>query len=199
MLKRAPGKGFICWMMMGVSSFSVAQPEPVINFQIRHYDVSGMTTAEISQSVFKNTPVRINGGRFGAVTHNRFSTSYSAVSTSTGGCEVKNARVVLDSTIVLPRLVQGGHSPNVMAEWERYIGALRAHEQLHANNGKYTAETLASRLYAFKSNLPCTQMRSRLDEAVDRLIQNMGEWDRRLDAETQHGKSQGAFLRPVFR
>lgn len=107
--------------------------------------------------------------------------------------------MALDSTIVLPRLIQGGQSPIVLAEWERYIGALRAHEQLHANNGKFTAETLASRLYAFKSNLPCPQMRARLDEAVDRLIQNMGAWDQRLDAETQHGKSQGAFLRPVFR
>lgn len=199
MHKRAPVKVLIGLGLVAMSGFSVAQLEPVINFQIRHYDVTGMTTAEISQSVFKNTPVKMNGGRFGAVTHNSFSTSYSAVPTSQGGCEVKNARVVLDSTIVLPRLIQAGQSPIVLAEWERYIGALRAHEQLHANNGKFTAETLASRLYAFKSNLPCPQMRLRLDEAVDRLIQNMGAWDQRLDAETQHGKTQGAFLRPVFR
>lgn len=186
-------------LAIAAPSIAQAQPEPLINFQIRHYDVAGMSTAEISQSVFKNTPVGIDGGRFAAVTHNRFSTSYSAVTTTQGGCEVKNARVVLESTILLPRLIQGGQSAVVIAEWNRYIGALRAHEQLHASNGKYTAETLASRLYAFKSHLPCQQMRVKLDEAVDRLIQNMGEWDRRLDSETQHGKSQGAFLRPVFR
>ncbi len=186
-------------LVAAIPTTTQAQPEPVINFQIRHYEVAGMTTAEISQSVFQNTPVGMDGGRFAAVTHNRFSTSYSAVATTQGGCEVKNARVVLDSTILLPRLVESGQSARVLAEWNRYIGALRAHEQLHASNGKFTAETLATRLFAFKSHLPCQQMRVKLDQAVDRLIQNMGDWDRRLDSETQHGKSQGVYLRPGFR
>lgn len=174
-------------------------PEPTINFKIQHYSVSGSTTAEISSSVFKNTPVVMNGNRFGAVTHNQFNTGYSTVSTASGGCEVKNARIVLNSTIVLPNLIRNGQSPAVLAEWERYIGALRAHEQMHANNGKYTAETLISRLYNFRAEMPCPSMRAKLDQAVDRLINNMGAWDQQLDSQTEHGKSQGAYLRPGFR
>lgn len=177
---------------------SQAHPVPVINFKIERYSVEGLTTAEIGQSVFRNSPVVIDGGRYGAVTRNDFSTHYSAVANSHGGCEVKNVRIVLDSTIVLPDLVRSTQSPQVLAEWERYIGALRAHEMMHANNGKYTAETLAARLFNFKSNLPCDQMKAKLDLAIDRLVQNMGAWDQQLDSTTQHGRSQGAFLRPGF-
>lgn len=188
-------------LVLSVATVSAVQasPEPTINFKIQHYPVSGSTTAEISASVFRNTPVVMDGNRFGAVTHNQFQTGYSAVPTASGGCEVKNARIVLNSTIVLPNLIRNGQTPAVLAEWERYIGALRAHEQMHANNGKYTAQTLISRLYDFKADMPCPVMKAKLDLAVDRLINNMGEWDQQLDSKTQHGKTQGAFLRPGFR
>lgn len=185
-------------LVLSASSAVSAQPEPVINFKVRHYEVSGMTSAAITQSVLKNTPVKMNGGSYGAVTHNQFSTSYSAVADSHGGCEVKNVSIVLDSTVVLPKLVPSGQSAAVMAEWERYIGALRAHELMHANNGRLTAQTLASRLYDFKSQMPCVQMRARLDRAVKQLIDNMGVWDQQLDANTDHGRTQGAYLRPGF-
>lgn len=190
-----------CLLVMGMASVLPVQanPEPTINFKIQRYAVTGSTTAEISNSVFHSTPVVMNGGRYGAVTHNQFNTGYSTVPTANGGCEVKNVRILLNSTIVLPDLVLNGQSESVLAEWERYIGALRAHEQMHANNGKYTAETLATRLYDFKAGMPCSQMRVWLDQAVDRLINNMGTWDQDLDAKTEHGKTQGAFLRPGFR
>lgn len=184
---------------MATASAAQAGPEPTINFKIQHYSVSGSTTAEISNSVFKNTPVSMGGNRFGAVTHNQFQTGYSTVPTASGGCEVKNARITLNSTIVLPSLIQGGQSPAVLAEWERYIGALRAHEQMHANNGKYTAQTLANRLYDFSTKFPCQEMRVKLDQAIDRLINNMGVWDQNLDAQTEHGKTQGAYLRVGFK
>lgn len=186
-------------LVLATASVAQANPEPTINFNIQHYAVSGSTTAEISASVFKNTPVVMDGNRFGAVTHNQFQTGFSVVPTASGGCEVKNARIVLNSTIVLPNLVRNGQSANVLAEWERYIGALRAHEQMHANNGKYTAETLLNRLYDFKAEMPCPVMKAKLDQAVDRLINNMGAWDQKLDSQTEHGKTQGAFLRPGFR
>lgn len=192
-------KGGLLVMAMATASSVHASPEPTINFKIQRYAVSGSTTAEISNSVFQNTPVVMNGGRYGAVTHNQFNTGYSTVPTANGGCEVKNVRILLNSTIVLPDLVRNGQSESVLAEWDRYIGALRAHEQMHANNGKYTAETLANRLYDFKASIPCPQMRVSLDQAVDRLINNMGAWDQNLDAKTEHGKTQGAFLRPGFR
>ena len=186
-------------LAMATASAVEAGPMPMISFKVQYYPVYGATTAEISASVFNNTPVVMDGRRFGAVTHNQFQTGFSAVSTASGGCEVKNAKVVLNSTIVLPNLIQNGQSPAVRSEWDRYIGALRAHEQMHATNGKYTAETLISRLYNFHAEMPCSMMKAKLDQAVDRLINNMGEWDQRLDSQTEHGKSQGAFLRPGFR
>lgn len=178
----------LCW----------AEPEPSIDFSVRYYDVTGSTTDQIRASVFHNTPIRINGSPYGAVTENHFDRAYSAVTTSAGACEVKNVRVHLISRITLPRLVQNGQSEAVLSEWQRYIGALRAHEMMHAQNGRYTAETIASRLFSVKSAMPCPQMQQLLNAAVEQLIENMGKWDEQLDAKTEHGRSQGAFLRPGF-
>lgn len=177
---------------------SWAEPEPTIDFSIRYYDVVGSTTDQIRASVFHNTPIRINGSPYGAVTENHFDRAYSAVTTGAGGCEVKNVRVHLISRITLPRLVRDGQSETVLSEWQRYIGALRAHEMMHAQNGRYTAETIASRLFSVKSSMPCSQMQQLLNAAVEQLIENMGKWDEQLDATTEHGRSQGAFLRPGF-
>lgn len=199
LLKRRLVNPALLALALAAAPAAYSQPEPIINFQVQHYQVSGRTTAEISASVFHNTPVRMNGGKFGAVTRNEFNTGYSAVATSRGGCEVKNARVILNSTVVLPKLVVNGQSRVVLAEFERYLGALRAHEKMHANNGKHTAETVLARLYSFKADMPCREMRVRLDRAVEQLIKNMGIWDQQLDAQTEHGKSQGAYLRPDFR
>lgn len=49
-------------MTIAAASVAQASPEPIINFQIEHYSVTGNTTAAISASVFRNTPVKMNGG-----------------------------------------------------------------------------------------------------------------------------------------
>lgn len=176
-----------------------AGPAPEINFKIERYKVSGITTTEIDRSIYNNTPVVMGGQRYGAVTHNTFRTSYSAVTTGEGGCEVKNVSVVLDSTVVLPELVPGQHSQAVLNEWRRHLQALTAHEMQHAHNGKYTAETIAGRLFGFHAQMPCSEMKPRLDLAIDQLVNNMGAWDKRLDQTTQHGKTQGAYLQTGIR
>ncbi len=184
---------------LALSAFATAAPAPVINLSVQYYPVTGSTTDEINQSIFSVSPILIRGTRYGAVTKNEFQTGYSRVATEKGGCEVRNVRVVLNSTILLPQLTQGYHSPAVMNEWRRYMAALIAHEQLHALNGKHTAQTLASRLFGFKSDLPCDEMGERLNAAIDKLIDNMGEWDRELDSTTHHGHTQGAFLQNGIR
>lgn len=178
---------------------AAASPQPAINFKVQHYLVSGRDTTALERAVFATTPVAMNGQRYGAVTHNEFRTSYSAVGTGDGGCEIKNVRVILDSTIILPKLAPGQYSRAVLAEWSRYIGALTAHEMQHANNGKYTAETIAARLFNFRAPMPCLEMRPKLDRAIDSLIKNMGQWDANLDRDTNHGATQGAFLRKGIR
>lgn len=177
----------------------MASPAPQIDFAIQHYDVSGATTDEINASIFQNTPVRIDGRKFGALTVNKFSTNYSTINTSSGGCEVKNVRIGLNSKVILPRLANQDVSDGVRAEWFRYINALAEHERLHANNGKQIAETLSKRLFGFASDLSCKETTVLLNRGIDRLIGNMSEWDRALDHATEHGRAQGAYLRGGIR
>lgn len=182
-----------------VAGGSAAAPAPQVNFNIVHYEVQGKTTDEIQRSLFERTPVLMPGGRYGAVTHNRIRTNYSAVGNKSGGCEIKNVRVVLDSTVVLPRLVTPNVSPAVRREWDRYINALAHHEQLHANNGKHIAQTVSQRLFGLKSQHQCDVTLRQLKSGIDHLIKGMAKWDDELDRRTNHGRSQGAFLQEGIR
>lgn len=192
---------FLCCLAIYVAGVQLARAEPIptIDFSVEYYPVQGMSTDEINRSIFSNSPISISGQKYGAVTRNDFSTGFDRISTPQGGCEVRNVRVRLTSRVMLPQLVNSGQSPQVIHEWNRYIGALIAHEKLHANNAKLTADTLVARLFGLRGHLPCDKMAVSLNTAIDVLVARMGDWDKKLDHETKHGSSQGAFLRGGIR
>lgn len=182
------------WLLMALSPGISASPAPIVTFKIQHYEVAGQTVAEIKSSMFRNTPVRGLSGNFGAVTVNSFSTTYNLMPTASGGCEVRNPVVALDSVVTLPRLVIGNQTRVVLVEWQRFIGALRAHEMLHAKNGLNIAQTILTRLSTIQTRMPCNQVSVNLNNAIQVLMNNMSEFDRQLDSKTNHGESQGAVL-----
>tara|TARA_R110002124_G_scaffold128157_19_gene288720 strand:+ start:17759 stop:18349 length:591 start_codon:yes stop_codon:yes gene_type:complete len=177
-----------------ISEHAHASPEPIIDFSVEYYSVSGRTTDEINRSIFENTPIMMSGRRYGAVTKNDFITNFDQIASRRGGCEVRNVRVELKSKVILPKLTPAYQSNQVSQEWNRYLSALIDHEKLHANNARRTAETLVTRLFGLESDLPCDQMKVKLNQAIDLLVSRMGAWDLRLDQQTSHGAAQGAFL-----
>ncbi|MFW5301089.1 DUF922 domain-containing protein [Pseudomonas aeruginosa] len=185
-------------MAVGLAPATVlADPtgEPVVNFKVEHYWVTGRSVQEIQASISENAPTR-NGDTFyaGATVWN-LDSSYDYVPLASGGCAISNPRVTVNITISLPALrddVQ--RSPGVIREWNRFYIALRAHELLHAANGKRTAQTLLSRLSGVRTELPCERLSVVVSQAGQALIKKLGEYDSQLDQQTNHGATQGALL-----
>lgn len=182
-----------------VSTGVEAYPTPIVEFRLKHYPVHGQTVAALKQSMFQNTPVRSEQGTYGGVTENSIETTYDLISTADGGCTVRNPMVRLLSVVTLPKLAEPIASGAVAAEWDRFLGALRAHELIHAQNGRSMANTVLKRLNGVRTQSSCDQVSPRLKHAISKLIDNMGEYDRQIDETTNHGETQGAVLNTRIR
>lgn len=171
-----------------------AGPTPTVTFDIQHYAIQGRTMEEIRSSMFGNSPVRNAEGSFGGVTKSQIWTNFDLLNEGDGGCSLRNPSVRIDIKMTLPKLDQGQRSAAVQHEWERFIGALRAHELMHAQNGSYIANTVLTRMMGFKTKLSCAETRPKLNDAIQTLMQRMNDYDKNLDKVTNHGATQGAQL-----
>lgn len=176
------------------SGYASANPQPIVKFDLQYYPVDGETIIDINTSMFSRTPIRTAGGPFAAVTESGIRATYDLLNEADGGCSVRNPVVHLETKMILPKLSPGQRRPNVNAEWTRFIGALRAHELMHAQNGLAISKTVLKRITGFRTSLSCAETSGRLNAAIQQLIGKMNEYDKHLDKTTNHGETQGTKL-----
>jgi predicted secreted Zn-dependent protease len=112
------------------------------------------------------------------------------------GCKVINPVVYLSVQVTLPKLIPGiNTTPAVLQEWERFLGALRAHELQHAVSGQHTARKVEQRLSNLQTRYSCERTKAMLTESTAALIHDSNRFDVELDKRTKHGLTQGAYLR----
>ena len=169
--------------------------EPVSSMvREQHYIVYGRTIDDIRRSIIERSPVRNERGAFAADTKSHYKTTYRLVPVSQTECVLMDAEVKVESVVTLPKLAPGTLSPAAAAEWRRYYTALRAHEYLHVENGKESAQTTQQWLASMKLSGPCHEARPYVRVAIEAYILKLDERDQQLDAITEHGRSQGAWL-----
>jgi predicted secreted Zn-dependent protease len=167
---------------------------PDVRFQVEYYRVTGRSMAEIQSSIGEQTPSKEGSYFYAGVTVWDLNSSFDLVSSSSG-CSLSNGQVFLNTTIHLPQLADSGHlSEGVRAEWTRFSNALKTHEMLHAKNAYRAATTLLSKIHGLRTKVPCERARTIIQKGTDELIWRISEFDRELDSQTQHGKTQGAYL-----
>ncbi|MGE8066148.1 DUF922 domain-containing protein [Pseudomonas sp. NPDC089569] len=172
-----------------------AEPlRPKVNFQISYYPVFGRTIAEIQNSIGQNTPSKDGDVYYAGVTVWDLNSSFEMLSTP-AGCSLTNSQVNLNTTIHLPQLTDPDQvSAGVRTEWVRFSNALKTHEMMHAKNAYRAASTLLNKINLLSTSVPCDRARIIIQDGTDTLIQRITEFDRELDNETEHGRTQGAFL-----
>lgn len=186
---------FFSLLLTGLLVPAISSAEPIVTFRLEHYEVTGNTVAEIQKSVLARTPVRSASGVYGGATRWHLETSYRTEPLPGGRCAVLDPKVFLEIKVTLPRLKPGTRiTRQAYAEWNRFLGALRAHEKLHALNGKFTAETLERRMANLTTGFDCQRTKEVLDKSSRALIDQISQRDVELDRRTVHGRSQGAFL-----
>ena len=112
-----------------------------------------------------------------------------------GGCKVSSLTIDLELLMTLPRWTPpAGASADLVSRWERYIAALRVHEDGHLDHGRNAAREFQT-VSGSAAAADCGALDGALRQRFARLIADYQARDRAYDARTEHGKTQGAWFR----
>lgn len=112
-----------------------------------------------------------------------------------GGCGVSSIGTDLDLQMTLPRWAPpAGVAGDLVSRWERYVAALRLHEEGHLDHGR-GAEKEFKVLASAMTAPDCGSLDRALRDRFSKLIADYQARDRDYDKRTEHGRTQGAWFR----
>ena len=157
--------------------------------RVTYYDVYGVSAEAL------NAAIKAKGPKgYGGLTDSRISYTFKP-ETGPTGCRVHTLDTELAITMTLPRWVQppGAVTPALAAAWQRYLAALRAHENAHVD--------LVRRLYVImraalaETTAPtCGELEAALRGRYDAVVREGQRVNDEYDRQTDHGRAQGAVL-----
>jgi predicted secreted Zn-dependent protease len=183
----------------GGGQSTAAAASPVVRVEesvIRHYDITGSTIQDLNAATRRLGPVsEATGMRVWGQCTWRITWDYTRGG-SEGKCALEKLSLVLNTTIDMPRWTNRDAAPeNVRASWDRFIVALRAHEDGHKDNGVRAANDLAKRLRALPPHKACADLDQAIGELGKRIMAEYRLLDQAYDRSTSHGVTQGAELK----
>ena len=161
---------------------------------VNYYDVHGRTYGELHADMRRLGP-KVNGSSFVGETRSPMAWSWRTESFAGGGCAVRDVRVSVSAEILLPRWTPPAEADSMLvAEWKRFIAALENHEAGHKDISAKAGRDLKDQLRGM-SGL-CSQVSLRASDIARKVIDQANEEQRRYDAETRHGLTQGTGFGP---
>lgn len=159
------------------------------------YDVRGLTHSEITRSLNEGARRAIDGGWRG---YHRWRVRWEfRYQSGAGSCEIIASTVYLESTVTLPRWRDRERADSALiAEWDRYIGALRTHENGHRDIAYRAAGEIQRALRRVRGPA-CGMVSAEANRIAGAILQRHQRLNREYDEETRHGEAQGASWRGI--
>lgn len=159
--------------------------------QIAYYDVTGNDAQALRQQMSAKGPLD-HGKRFDAHTDWYVKWGYRYRPTATG-CEFISVDVSVTGTILLPRWSHTDRASSALVQkWDRYLAALRLHEEGHYDHGADAAKEIEALAKSFHDSGDCKAMVAAFNEQARSIIEKYNALDVAYDRETDHGRAQGA-------
>jgi predicted secreted Zn-dependent protease len=160
------------------------------DFAVEYFTIDGDTSLELSAAIDAKGPVGENGRRSDGYTRWNMSWTFGLNSDDTG-CTVGRVSVDLDIHMILPRWdTPPGADPKLIARWNRYLAALRIHEDGHRYRAEAAAGELRRALVRERAT-DCATLETRLDSMANALLAELRKRQAAYDQDTNFGKSQG--------
>lgn len=159
-----------------------------------YYEVHGATADELRRSLRENGPDVLGRRVFGRHDGNlRWTGRWSSAS---GECRMTEVRVELRSIVLLPRWRPPPEANDTLvAEWDRFIAALTAHEYEHRRIWADGARAARSALTRLRTR-SCSTMQFEASSTVERIMSRVRQLNRRLDERTRGGMTEGVVWPP---
>ena len=112
--------------------------------------------------------------------------------TGRGNCRIDDVRLTLHTTIVLSQL--SGVDPDRQGEYTRFYSALRIHENGHYRIEQQMAAEIDRKLAALPE-AACSDIERVANAKGHDIMSGFDHKEQQYDDETNHGRTQGAFLK----
>lgn len=157
--------------------------------KIETYPVHGHSRAEWAAQMPKVGPRDpITGRRYSGYAEWQVSWSWQSWPLGDGRCQLAYWRVEVDITITLPEWTDRHKAAAAVArQWDRFIEALVAHEDVHAWHGEQAGAAVARMFAGLPAEMACKGSRTDIDRKAREIIDEYRLRDRRFDRETRHG------------
>jgi predicted secreted Zn-dependent protease len=157
-----------------------------------HYEARVQPGHSLALALNEASPFRPGNQVFHSATAWTLDWNVRPQATSDGRCRSADVRVDLKGEMMLPRLLGG--SAQQQDRFESYLTRLREHELGHFEIGREAARELEKELYALRPARSCAELPSSARAHSERLLPKYEARGDAYDRQTQHGRTQGAWL-----
>lgn len=176
--------GFICTSQAWSESCSIT---PTYRF----YAVSGATVEQLKMSLIEKGPRDSLGAARFAYTDWRVKWKWQRL--ADGSINPDSVELVCLAEILLPELDSDTElGPELRAAWDGFLKRTLEHELNHVGHVSQTAPEVYRRLRGAVQHSG-TLSAKRAKEIVSEVVAEIKALDRRYDAETDHGRTEGAW------
>jgi|HubBroStandDraft_2_1064218.scaffolds.fasta_scaffold232786_2 predicted secreted Zn-dependent protease len=162
--------------------------------EIVYYDVVGNSAEELRHQMDTKGPFGEGGRRVDGHTDWKVTWSYQ-YAPAADGCRFTELGITVSATMTLPRWAPGDDASNaLLKKWQAYIASLRVHEDGHYSHGVKAADAIKSLGQSFHTSDGCSIFAKNFNDEAASIIEKYRVADASYDADTQHGRTQGAIF-----
>ena len=167
---------------------------PEIYFSQTYYKIKGYNAEELRTQLNELGPYS-KDKRYDANTtwHINWTYKYHYDNPSQNPCYLTEVKVSATIVSILPEWEDKEIGDlNTQMKWDKFLIALRAHEEGHTKNGKEAANEIDKTLSSIPSQPNCRLLEDSIKNKAQAIIKQHNIWDEQYDATTDHGKKDGA-------
>jgi predicted secreted Zn-dependent protease len=178
--------------------WSMAPPpvasEPLVRVHTSYYYVDGPSATVLAAQIEQNGPPGADGKRYAGKT--KWDVQWKFKHEQRGvTCEMKEAAVAVGVAQTLPRWRDEKKGVAALkARWRQFSDALKRHEDRHKDHGLAAGREIEAALLAAKPASNCEDLATSANSAADAIVKKYQKLDQEYDAQTGHGRSEGAVL-----
>lgn len=167
---------------------------PVVQETTERYPVAGNCEKDLSEQLARKATCRPDGRKYDSQVKWKVGWAFDH-ERAAGACSPEGFRLTVNMTTSLPDWVDRATAPEpLMFKWDVYLQSLERHEQGHRAIVLRAAEELSRAIAALPPASSCKELDRRVNQVCRTRLARLAEEQDGYDAETEHGRVQGALF-----
>ena len=182
-------RSWIGGVVLGLTTVATAQDSLVITTNF--FNVSGASERELRRSINLSRPWK-DRREADASTEWKIEWTFR-LDSSEKDCQLQSFTTKTSIAMTLPRwMPRPPGLESLTQQWERYLTALRSHEEGHKQIALAAVAEIRRRVKALKSEATCEALSALLNRTAKSVIAEYRQKEVEYDRNTDHGATQGA-------